>query len=292
MREAAREEAGGTDVAEDRSRDRIQSVERAVAVLRAFGGHDATLGVTELAARVSLPRPVVRRLLLTFEHLGYVRSQNGRWSLTARILELGAGYFATSSLPEIAYPVMGEFVAQTGETCSVGELDLPDVIHVARVEEHRPLPDAVRVGTRLPAHATAVGRVLLAALPAATLEEYLAQPHERFTAHTLTDPAELRAHLDMVAERGYDVSMEELHPGMVAAAVPILVEGQAVAALTASSTTMRTTEAALADEIVPLLRTSARRIATTYRAANPHLFRADQAGVGTTISSDGAPTPR
>ncbi|MEV7694300.1 IclR family transcriptional regulator C-terminal domain-containing protein [Microbacterium sp. NPDC089189] len=259
---------------QDRSRDRIQSVERAVAVLRAFGGHDATSSVSELATRVALPRPVVRRILLTFEHIGYVRSENGRWSLTARILELGAGYFAASSLAEIAQPAMADIVARTGETCSIGELDLPDVIHVARVEERRPLPDAVRVGTRLPAHATAVGRVLLAELPEEELESYLSRPREAYTPATLVDADGLRRHLRDVRLRGFDLSIEELHPGMIAAAVPITVDGRAVAGLTVSSTTLRSNAALLEQAVVPLLADAAERIAREFRAANPGRFRA------------------
>lgn len=263
---------------EDRSRDRIQSVERAVAVLRAFGGHDATSSVSELAARVQLPRPVVRRILLTFEHIGYVRNENGRWALTARILELGAGYFAASSLPEIAQPIMAEIVAQTGETCSIGELDLPDVIHVARVEERRPLPDAVRVGTRLPAHATAVGRVLLADLPQPELDAYLTRPREAYTPLTIVETDALRERLRQVRVDGYDVSIEELHPGTIAAAVPIVVAGRAVAGLTVSSTTLRSRGTALRDEVVPVLRDAAERIADAYRGANPGVYRMPPAG--------------
>lgn len=280
-------------MAEERSRDRIQSIERAVVVLRAFGGHDAALSVSRLAERVQLPRPVVRRILLTFEHLGYVRVQDGQWSLTARILELGAGYFASSSLPEIAYPVMGEVVARTGETCSLGVLDGAEVIHVARVEERRPLPDAVRVGTRLPAHATAVGRVLLASLGPTALQEFLdAGPRERFTPHTIVESLPLRQRLEEVLARGYDLSLEELHPGMIAAAVPVVVDGVAVAALTVSSTTMRSDADTLVAEIVPVLREAAARIASTYRAANPQLYRSGQAGVGTDIDADGSDVPR
>lgn len=252
-------------------------------VLRAFGGHDAAVSVSRLAERVQLPRPVVRRILLTFEHLGYVRSLNGQWSLTARILELGAGYFASSSLAEIAYPIMGDVVATTGETCSIGVLDGTEVIHVARVEDRRPLPDAVRVGTRLPAHATAVGRVLLADLTAHELEEYLRMPRERYTPQTLVDERELREHLAVVAQRRFDLSLEELHPGMVAAAVPIVVDGSAVAGLTLSSTTLRADPAMLSTRLVPVLQDAAVRIASTYRAANPHLFRAAQADSTTAI---------
>jgi IclR family pca regulon transcriptional regulator len=261
-------------VAEERSRDRIQSIERGVEVLRAFGERDATLSVAEVATRVGLSRPVVRRILLTFEHLGYAVAQNGQWSLTPRILELGAGYFQRSSLPEVAYPYMADVVEATGETCSVGVLDGHEVIHVARVEDRRPLPDAIRIGTRLPAHATAIGKVLLADLPERELKRYLAKGRlEEHTPNTITDPARLRERLDAVRERGYDVSMEELHPGQVAVAVPIVVDERAVGGLTASSTTVRETEESLRETVMPVLQRAASGIAAAYRNANPQIFR-------------------
>ncbi|WP_448003712.1 IclR family transcriptional regulator domain-containing protein [Agromyces bauzanensis] len=261
-------------VTTERSRDRIQSIERGVEVLRAFGERDATLSVADIATRVKLSRPVVRRILLTYEHLGYAVSQSGQWSLTPRILELGAGYFQRSSLPEVAYPYMADVVEATGETCSVGVLDGVEVIHVARVEDRRPLPDAIRIGTRLPAHATAIGKVLLAHLPQRELKRYLAKARlEEHTPHTITDPVQLRERLDLVRERGYDVSMEELHPGQVAVAVPIVVDDRAVGGLTASSTTVRETEATLRDTVMPVLQRAAAGIAGAYRNANPQIFR-------------------
>ena len=268
-------------MAAERSRDRIQSIERGVEVLRAFGGDDAGLSVAALAARVDLSRPVVRRILLTFEHLGYVAAQNGRWSLTPRILELGAGYFQRSSLPEVAHPFMADVVERTGETCSVGVLDGGDVIHVARVEHRRLLPEAVHVGGRLPAHATAIGKVLLAALPDRDLARYLSKaPLEQHTPHTLTDDQRLRERLELVRSRGYDISLEELYPGMVAVAAPILVGGRAVGGITVSSTTVRETEESLRDVVLPVLRNAAEGIAAAYRNANPQLFRSTPRIVG------------
>ncbi|TFD59674.1 IclR family transcriptional regulator [Cryobacterium sp. Hh7] len=261
-------------MASDRSRDHIQSIERGIQVLRAFGGHNAVLRASAVAASVGLPRPVVRRILLTFEHLGYAHSQDGLWSLTPRILELGAGYFGTSSLPEIAYPIMAEMVEKTSETCSVGVLDGTDVIHVARLEERRALPDAVRVGTRLPAHATAVGKVMLANLTDGALDDYFTVASlERFTSRTICEPALLRTRLDDVRSRGFDISIEELHPGMLAAAVPIVVDGSVIGGLTVSSTTDRASELSLTDTVVPLLRDAAERIGRIYRIANPQLYR-------------------
>src|SRR5690606_31951484 len=125
-------------MSDERSRDRIQSIERGIEVLRAFTARDSALSVGELATRVGLARPVVRRILLTYEHLGYAESANGLWRLTPRVLEIGSGYFAASSLPEISYGYMSEVVERTGVTCSVGVLDRLEVIHVARVEDRRP----------------------------------------------------------------------------------------------------------------------------------------------------------
>jgi IclR family pca regulon transcriptional regulator len=256
------------------ARDRIQSLERGVEVLRAFTGRDLSLSVAEIAARVDLARPVVRRILLTYEHLGYAESTNGLWNLTPRVLEIGAGYFSRSSLPEISYAYLSAVVERTGVTASVGVLDGLQVIHVARVEDHRPLPDSVRIGNRLPAHATAVGKVLLASLPAADLDKTLAGAAlEQQTPQTITDAARLRARLDIVRARGYDISIEELHPGQVAAAVPILVDGRAVGGLAGSSSTVRHTAQSLEHVVLPAVREAAAAIASAYRNANPQLFR-------------------
>lgn len=271
---------GGQNMTDDeKSRDRIQSIVRGVQVLRAFTARDMSLSVGEIAARVGLARPVVRRILLTYEHLGYAESTGGLWNLTPRVLEIGSGYFAASSLPEISYAYMSDVVERTKVTCSVGVLDRLDVIHVARVEDHRPLPDSVRIGNRLPAHATAVGKVLLASLPPDELDAVLAGSRlEPQTPHTITDAARLRARLAVVRGRGYDVSIEELHPGQVATAVPILVDGRAVGGLAGSSSTVRSTEHSLEHVVMPVLREAAAKIASAYRNANPQLFRRSHAG--------------
>jgi IclR family pca regulon transcriptional regulator len=261
-------------MADSRSRDRVQSIERGVAVLRAFAGRESQLTTSDLAARTDLPRPVVRRILLTFEHLGYARLHKGLWSLTPRILELGSAYFAASSLPEVSYPVMNEVVERTGETCSLGVLEGADVVHVARVEDQRPVPGAIRIGMQLPAHASAIGKVLLAYLAPDALEEYLA--HAELTAltpRTISDPGRLRERLALVRHRGFDLSVEEFTPGRLAAAAPIVLDGAAVGAIGVSTTTARETEATMVETIVPVLHEAAERIGRVYRAANPQLYR-------------------
>jgi IclR family pca regulon transcriptional regulator len=264
----------GGEMPEFRSRDRIQSIERGVAVLQAFSGRDAALSIVDLAARTGLSRPVVRRILLTFAHLGYAESRGPTWTLTPKVLEIGAGYFAASSLPEIAYRYMTEIVERTNDTCSLGVLDGHDVIHVARVEDRGPLPDAVRIGQRLPAHATALGKVLLAQLDQADLDAALATaPLEAHTPLTITSEGALRARLERVRRSGFDVSVEELYPGRVAVAVPISVDGRSVGGIGVSSTTVHETPHSLATVVMPMLRQAATSIAGAYRNANPQLFR-------------------
>ncbi|MGO2112649.1 MAG: IclR family transcriptional regulator domain-containing protein [Pseudoclavibacter sp.] len=260
---------------ETNERDRIQSIERGVAVLRAFTGHEVSLTVAEIAKVVGLARPVVRRILLTYEHLGYATSSHGAWQLTPRVLEIGSGYFSNSSLPELSYGYMSALADATEATCSVGVLNGFDVIHVARIQAQRPGPDAVRIGQHLPSHATAVGHVLLAGQPPEFVEDMLLEVGtlEAFTPTTVTDPDALRARVEAARASGYDVSTEEYLPGQVAAAVPITVGAEVVGALTLSSTTLRYTEETLVSGVIDRMRETAGGIASAYRNANPHLFR-------------------
>ncbi|MEU2348398.1 IclR family transcriptional regulator C-terminal domain-containing protein [Modestobacter sp. NPDC049651] len=259
-----------------RDRDRVQSIERGVAVLRVFAGREGQLTMSDVAARADLPRPVVRRILLTFEHLGYARLHKGLWSLTPRILELGSGYFAASSLPEVAYPVLNDVVERTNETCSLGVLEGTEVIHVARVEDQRPMPGAIRIGMKLPAYATALGKALLAYATEEELAEFLAAADlVAITPNTVTDPAEFRERLALVREQGYDLSVEEYTPGRLSAAAPIVLDGAAVGALAVSTTTSRETVESMVETIVPVLVEAADSIGRTYRAANPQFYRSN-----------------
>lgn len=256
------------------SRDRIQSIERGLLVLEAFGPADSSLGVSELAARVGLPRPVVRRILLTYSHLGYVTSQDGHWRLSPRVLELSSRYFTAASLPELAHETMVEVAERTEETCSVEVLDGHEVVHVGRVEKTRLLPPSVRIGSRLPPHATASGIVLLAGLR----EDELAQLQEqfsliRFTPFTLTDSSKLSDRITAARDRGYDISAEELHSGLLSVAVPIQVDDTLVGSLSLSSTTSRQGEDNMLNIVRNVLWGAADQVGQYYKKANPERFK-------------------
>jgi IclR family pca regulon transcriptional regulator len=240
-------------------------------VLRAFADERTKPTVSELAATVGLSRPAVRRILLTFEKLGYARQYRGEWSITPRILEIGQGYFTSDSLPEISQPFLQGVADRTHESTSVSVWDETDVVHVARVEVQRIMPYAIRVGSRLPAHATAMGKVLLGGLSEDELDKFFASHElERFTPATLTDAAVLRECIAADRERGYSLSVEELEPGMLAAAVPISVAGTIIGTLSSTSTSIRSSTQKLVSEIVPLLQATSAEIARAYFLSNRH----------------------
>lgn len=252
----------------ERSRDHIQTLERGIRIMRAFAVVEHAT-VASLAEAVGLARPVVRRVLITLENMGYAQQYRGEWVLTARVLELGQGYFSGTSLPEIAQSYLQMIATSTNESCSVSVLDSPDVVHIARVEVQRIMPYSMRVGSRLPAHATAMGKVLLAALSGAELGSYLAHTElRRFTPTTAVDADDLRARLAAVREQGYALSEEELELGMLAVAVPIRTPDETIGTLSSTSTTVRTTVEDMVADVVPLLISTADQIGRDYFVSN------------------------
>src|SRR6476620_7907979 len=145
--------------------DTLQSLERGLAVLQVFSRENARLSLSDVARLTGLTRATARRILLTLEHLGFVRADGRSFALTPRVLSLGFGYLSSLNLWEIAEPLMRQLVEQTDESCSAATLDLPDIVYVARVPARRIMTIALAVGSRLPAHATSMGKVLLADLP-------------------------------------------------------------------------------------------------------------------------------
>jgi len=219
-----------------RSSDYVQSLERGLAVIRAFDAEHRELTLSEVARATGLTRAAARRFLLTLVQLGYVHSGGGRFSLRPRVLELGFAYLSSLSLPEVAQPHMEELVATINESSSISVLDGTEIVYVARVPTRRIMSITLAVGTRLPAYATSMGRVLLAALPDAELEERLDRIDVRpLTKRTVKDRDALRRILEVVGRQGYAVVDQELEEGLRSAAVPIRdASGRVVAALNVS----------------------------------------------------------
>ena len=240
--------------------DFVQSLERGLAVIRAFDAEHRELALSEVARLTGLTRAAARRFLLTLVKLGYVNLSQGRFSLRPRVLELGYAYLSSLTLPEVALPHMEQLVAKVNESCSISVLDDIDVVYVARVPTRRIMSITLAVGTRLPAFVTSMGRVLLAGLPDEELEERLARIEvTQLTSRTVTDKDALRVILAGVRRQGYAATDQELEEGLRSLAVPLRsASGAVTAALNVSVHASRASMASLRREFLPLaLRTAA-----------------------------------
>jgi IclR family pca regulon transcriptional regulator len=199
----------------------VQSLSRGLAVIRALDSPEP-MTLSDVARKSELSRATARRLVLTLEQLGYVQQSGGRFALTPRVLELGFAYLSALGLPEVAQPHLERLVEQVRESSSISVLDGESVVYVARVPTRRIMNVMISVGTRFPAYATSMGRVLLAGLEAPQRAQLLDQIELRSLAHdTVTTRAQLEAELDRVSEQGYAIVDQELESGLRSVAAPI-----------------------------------------------------------------------
>lgn len=257
-------------IGDDRARngDFVQSLERGLAVIRAFGPDRPALTLSEVARITGLTRAAARRFLLTLTELGYVHFDGRMFSLRPRVLELGYAYLSTLGLNEVAAPHMEELVAAMKESSSIAVLDGDDVAYVVRVPTQRIMTVTIAVGTRFPAYATSMGRVLLASLPGPELAAYLDRVRlEPLTKRTVTDPAVLRTILAEIGAQGYALVDQELEDGLRSVAVPIRDgNGRVVAALNMSTHASRATLDFLRRRVLGALTATAAKIEIDLRA--------------------------
>lgn len=246
----------------DGDRDRLQSLERGLAVLQAFDADRPNPTMAELAEATGLARPTVRRILLTLSGLGYVENAGSRWRLTPRVLSIGQHYAASNAIIEVAQPHLMSLSEQTGESASLAALDGTEVVYIARVPVRRIMSINISIGTRVPAHATSMGRVLLAWAPPELIQRVIETSGlPSRTRGTVTDPSIFRGVLRTVRDRGWSLVAEELETGLISVSAPVRDKsGAVVAALASSTSTGRSTPARLEAEVVPLLVATADRI--------------------------------
>ncbi|WP_460843441.1 IclR family transcriptional regulator domain-containing protein [Nocardioides marmoraquaticus] len=240
--------------------DFVQSLARGIAVITCFDAEHGRLTLSEVAERTGLTRATARRLLLTLAQLGYVRVEGRLFALTPQVLQLGTAYLSGMGLPEVAQPHLEQLTARTGESSSVAVLDGDDIVYVARVATtHRLMRAGITVGTRFPAHATSMGRVLLAALPEAERSVRVrAMALDPLTERTTTDPDALLYALRRVAGDGHALVDQELEPGLRSLAVPVRHRGAVVGALNVSLSAVGPAETALG--LLPDLESTARAV--------------------------------
>jgi len=265
--------ASASRVKEAARGDFVRALAKGLAVIEAFDTRSPSMTLSDVAKKTSLSRGTARRLLLTLVELGYAGFDGKRFGLQPRALNLGFAYLHSQNLWQLGQPYMVELVERVHESCSIAVLDNTEIVYVARV------PTSVRImsinlgiGTRLPAFATSMGRVLLAALSAEEVEELLthASPLARYTPKSVVDPPALLREIDAVRRQGWALVDQELEMGLRSIAVPIFdAGGRAVAALNIGTHASRWPIQKLTQEVLPLLKQTAASISSLLAPERP-----------------------
>jgi len=187
------------------------------------------------------------------QDLGYARLDGRHFSLTPRIMELGSSYSSLDPVWNVTERYIRELVDDINETVSAGMLDDLDVVYVLRQRTARPLHFDIRTGSRLPAHITSIGRVLLADLHPRQLERYFQRAViERYTQMTITEPKKLRAEIAAAREKGYALVRGEVDEGVCGIAVPLRERsGRVIAAIGVGLARARASEQEILGRILP-----------------------------------------
>ncbi|MCI5078674.1 IclR family transcriptional regulator [Oricola sp.] len=213
--------------------DMIASLAKGLRVLECFGAEHPRLSIADVATATGLDRATARRCLLTLHGLGYADYDGKFFTLTPRVLRLGMGALAALPLPQIVQPWLDQLSEQIGQSVSVSILDETEIVYVARAAQRRVMSIGLMPGSRLPAHCTSMGRVLLAAMDEDAARDVIdASDLTPRTPHSLSDPADIMAAIAKTRAQGYAVNDQEVELGLRSLAVPVFdAHGKVVAAL-------------------------------------------------------------
>ncbi len=206
----------------------VLSFARGLRVIQAFDGRARELTLTEVAEAAGLTRAGARRILLTLEHLGYVKLDGRAFALTPRILSLALPYLTSLPFWNLAEPVMEALVQKLHESCSAAVLDGTEIVYVLRVPTQKIMAINLSVGSRLPAYCTSMGRILLAGLEPHETAEVLKQSDiKALTPHTETRLTRLKAIVDAARNLGWTLVDQELEEGLSRSRFPSSAQADA-----------------------------------------------------------------
>jgi IclR family transcriptional regulator, pca regulon regulatory protein len=250
---------------ETRATDFVESLDRGLRLLQAFGARPAPMTLSEIAGLAGLPRATARRILLTLAHGGYVSSDGKLFAPTPHVLTLAGSYLRSNQIVAVLQPVLDEIASAAQEISSLAVLDGDDVVFIARGSPTRMFSGGVDIGYRLPSFCTAVGRVLLGRVGDAELKTRLgAMKREALTPQSVTDPKRLLAAIAADRTRGYSLVDREAEPHFRSIAVPVKrYDGTIVAAINIGAHVDRISTDEMTKRFLPLLREGAESVTAT-----------------------------
>ena len=213
--------------------DFLEALARGLRVLETFNQDRKQLTLSDIAKLVDLPRASVRRTLHTLVQLGYAELGDRMFRLTPRVLMLARAYLLSNAVSDILQPAVEQLSKEVNESCSAAVLDGEDIMMIAHASPKRIIPVSAQIGFRLPAVATALGRILLAALDDRQLDKFLSHIHlKKITKSTIVNKNELRKAILKVRENGYAIVDQEVEIGFRSVALPLRkLDGRIIAAL-------------------------------------------------------------
>jgi len=249
----------------------VQSFARGLSIIKCFDAENPAMTLSQMAERVNLSRAAARRFLLTLENLGYVSLEGRNFQLTAKVLDLGYGYLSSLSLPEIAQPHLETLASRVHESASASVLDGTDIVYVARVPIRRIMSVKINIGTRMPAHATSMGRVLLSGLSSQELKILISNfDLHKYTKNTISSKTVLLQEIHKVRIQGWSINDQELEYGLRSIAVPIFNRSEkVVASINISTTAQSNTLESMEAMFLPELRSTAQKISDDLASARP-----------------------
>jgi len=243
-------------------REYLNSLARGLSVLRAFSREKPEMALSEIAAATKLSPAVARRCLITLQHLGYVAKEGKRFLLRPEVMTFAHAYLESAHLEELVRPHLQEVRDETGDSSSLSVLSGHEILYLVHVSTNRMVRLAAGVGTRFPAFATSMGRVLLAYQPDRILNDYFQNASfPALTSKTETKKGKLRTVVKQVMKAGYASVQDQLDYGIVSVAVPVFDQtGQIVAAINCSTSTARVEKSVMIETRLPALRRAAQHI--------------------------------
>lgn len=240
----------------------VRTFARGLLVIETLGKSKPGMTVAELAEATGLSRSVVKRYLLTLTEMGYTDTDGKDHSLTPKVLNLGLSYLYSLPYWRYAQLALEELSQAIKQSCAMSILDHTEIVYVVRIPKYKILRASPTLGSRLPANAVSMGRILLAGYSEAELDQYLHEaPLHPLTNQTITDKDELRKEIHRAREKGYAWVRGELDESICGLAVAVKnLEGKAIGAVNVSLPAEATTEEQAVELYLGPLRNAAAQI--------------------------------
>ena len=248
-----------------RTPEGMAGLAKGLAIIESFGKTHEYLTVSDAAQNTDISRASARRCLLTLAELGYLNKNGSQFRPTPRMLRLGAAYYEATSLPQLAQTHLENARDELNESIALAVLEDGYSVFIARAEAERIVTSIAKIGHRLPAYASATGRILLAAFSADELTTYLKNTDLiALTKSTMTDKDKLVTRIHLAGIQQMEISSEELEEGLISIAVPVRSpDGKIIATLSMSALNARISNKQLKHDCFPILKKHADALSRT-----------------------------